>query len=207
MEDCIVGIPGEPETPALTAADAALDLKRCTFWGPVSCREVEASDCIFMSGLVAERTQTGCVRYSYLGPGSNVPRPFRCQPQLAIGAEADPATVEIIARRVRPLFESMDPAHPAYARLHTYGPEEIRRGGENRTEMGVFASLEEPLREDFLRGNLDDFLRAGLLPAFASKSPRRPYHESRHHSRFLSPGSSPAHSASSTRTRPDGRRF
>ncbi|HEU4678717.1 MAG TPA: hypothetical protein VFS35_04295, partial [Terrimicrobiaceae bacterium] len=71
----------------------------------------------------------------------------------------------------RPLFESIDPAHPAYARLHAQGPEEIRRGGENRTEMGVFASLEEPLREDFLRDNLDDFLRAGLFAGLRYETP------------------------------------
>ena len=121
---------------ALNAADAALDLKRSTFWGPVTCREVEASDCIFMREVTAERTQVGCVRFSYLAPGSNVPRPFRCQPQLAIGAETNPAAKEMIARRVRPLFESMNPAHPAYARLHAHGPEEIRRGGENRDRNG-----------------------------------------------------------------------
>lgn len=171
LEDCIVGIPNEPETPALTADEAALDLKRSTFWGEVTCREVEASDCIFMGGLTAQRTQTGCVRYSYLASGSNVPRPFRCQPQQAIGDETNPDTVETIARRVRPLFESIDPAHPAYARLHSQGPEEIRRGGENRTEMGVFVSLEEPLREDFLRGNLDDFLRAGLFAGLRYEIP------------------------------------
>ena len=50
IEDCIVGVPDAPETPALHAADAALDLRRSTFWGPVTGREVEASDCIFMHG-------------------------------------------------------------------------------------------------------------------------------------------------------------
>jgi len=171
VEDCIVGIPDEPETPALAAADAALDLARSTFWGPVGCREVEASDCIFMQGLAAERTQTGCVRYSYLGPGSDAPRPFRCQPQLSIGNETDPGSIEIIARRVRPLFESIEPTHPAYARLHAHGPQAIRRGGENQTEMGVFSGLEEPLREDFLRGNLEDFLRAGLVAGLRYEIP------------------------------------
>jgi hypothetical protein len=160
VEDCIGGIPDQPATPALNAAAALLDLQRCTFWGAVTCREIEASDCIFMSGASAERTQTGCVRFSYLGPGSHVPRPFRCQPQLA--GDDD---------RVRPLFESVDPTHPAYARLHRYSPDEIRHGGENRGEMGVFASLEEPLREDFLRAHLDDFLRAGLVAGIRYELP------------------------------------
>ena len=77
----------------------------------------------------------------------------------------------MIGRQVRPLFESIDPAHPAYARLHTHGPEEIRRGGENHTEMGAFAALETPLREDFLRGNLDEFLRAGLVAGLRYEMP------------------------------------
>jgi Phage tail protein (Tail_P2_I) len=171
VEDCIIGSSQVPETPAINAQDAALDLKRSTFWGPVACREVEASDCIFMRKVVVERTQVGCVRYSYLAPGSKVPRPFRCQPQLAIGAETNLAAREMIGRQVRPLFESIDPAHPAYARLHTHGPEEIRRGGENHTEMGAFAALETPLREDFLRGNLDEFLRAGLVAGLRYEMP------------------------------------
>ena len=171
VEDCIVGDTRNPQAPALNASEVALDLKRSTFWGSVTCREIEASDCIFMRELVVERTQVGCVRYSYLAPGSDVPRPFRCQPQLAIGSEMNPAVREMIARRIRPLFESTDPAHPAYARLHTHGPEEIHRGGENRTEMGVFATLETPLRENFLRGNLDDFLRAGLVAGLRYEIP------------------------------------
>ena len=50
-------------------------------------------------------------------------------------------------------------------------PQDIYRGAENRTEMGVFASLEAPLREDFLRGNLDDFLRAGLVAGLRYEMP------------------------------------
>lgn len=177
IEDSIVGLPAQPAAAAVEAPDADLALERSTFWGPLTCREVDASECIFMEAIVAERTQVGCVRYCYLAPGSSVPRPFRCQPSLAIqaeGAENDPALADTIAARVRPGFVSQDPAHPAYGRLSEGGPEEIRRGGENRREMGVFASLEEPLRADFLRGNQDEFLRAGLVAAIFPELPARP---------------------------------
>ncbi len=41
--------------------------------------------------------------------------------------------------------------------------------------MGVFASLEEPLRADFLRDNQDEFLRAGLAAAIFTELPRAPH--------------------------------
>lgn len=165
VEDSILGTPSDPEISAVEADGVATVVNRTTCWGSVSVRQIEASESIFMRPLVSERTQTGCVRYSWLAEGSVVPRPFRCQPSLAIreaGAEGDPAAAQQITLRVTPWFESPDPQNPGYARLAGSGPAEIRRGGENRREMGVFASLDEPLREDFLRNNLDQFLRAGL---------------------------------------------
>jgi hypothetical protein len=108
--------------------------------------------------------QLSCSRFEC---AETVPLPATASYRLRNGSSRHPNY-----RPARPPpFESMNPAHPSYARLHTSGPEEIYRGAENRTEMGVFASLEAPLREDFLRGNLDDFLRAGLVAGLQYEMP------------------------------------
>jgi hypothetical protein len=162
LTDCIVGDPTIAGHVALALPGVHLELERSTLFGSSHCREVNASECIFMDVLVAERTQAGCVRYCYLPTGSSAPHPFRCQPALARAAAATPALADAAELRVVPLFVSLDRAHPAFARLAHTGPDEIRRGGPEQSELGVFASVQEPLREDFLRATFDDFVRAGL---------------------------------------------
>lgn len=179
VQDAILGDPTTPASEALIAAETPAVIQRCTVWGPVSVRELQASEVLFLEPVLVARTQTGCVRYSYLAEGSQVPRPFRCQPHQAVAdanATGNPSLVHAISLRVIPLFASRDSAHPAYARLAAACPTEIRRGGENRREMGVFASLEEPLRLDFLRASLNDFLRAGLSAGIFQELPQPPVH-------------------------------
>ncbi len=63
-----------------------------------------------------ERLQEGCVRFSYVPPGSRVPRPYRCQP----ANEAD-------ALRVKPVFTSLRYSDAAYGQLGIHCPAEITR--------------------------------------------------------------------------------
>jgi hypothetical protein len=111
---------------------------------------------------------------------SEVPRRFRCQPDLALATAIDKARAEAsqkgitlsdteeqaIRARVRsvlkPLFESQQYGDPEYAQLERRCPVEIRTGGENGGEMGAFSFLEQPQREANLRGALTEYLRFGL---------------------------------------------
>ncbi|WP_437993255.1 hypothetical protein [Sorangium sp. So ce145] len=97
------------------------------------------------------RRQEGCVRFSYVPPGSRVPRRAHCQP----ASEAD-------AARVRPMLDSTRYGDPEYGRLSLKCPDEIRRGADDGSEMGVFHELYQPQREDHLRVRLDEYLRFGL---------------------------------------------
>ena len=99
----------------------------------------------------AERRQEGCVRFSYVPPGSRVPRRSHCQPAIA----AD-------AARVRPMFDSIRRGDPEYARLSLKCADEIRRGADDGSEMGAFCELTQPQREDHLRARLQEYLRFGL---------------------------------------------
>jgi hypothetical protein len=122
---------------------------RCTLLGETTARTIEGSECIFAGRLDVARRQTGCVRYSWLPPGSRAPRRFRCQPGDAGGA-------------VTPSFTSTTYGDPGYAQLTAATPPEIGRGGEYEGEMGAFAFLGQPRRLADLRTQLDEYLRLGL---------------------------------------------
>jgi len=73
---------------ALDAPGSAVDIQASTLFGGARVYSVRASNAIFMAPLRSERRQIGCVRFSYVPAGSRTPRRFRCQPDLALMAEA-----------------------------------------------------------------------------------------------------------------------
>jgi len=101
--------------------------------------------------IVAERLQDGCVRFSYVPPGSRLPRLHQCQP----------ATAEDAAR-IRPSFVSTRYGDAGYCRLTENCAIELRRGADDGSEIGVFHELYQPQREANLRTSLDEYLRFGL---------------------------------------------
>ncbi|HEX8119386.1 MAG TPA: hypothetical protein VF521_19060, partial [Pyrinomonadaceae bacterium] len=145
-------------------AGASLVVENSTVIGRVHCVTLEASNTIFLAGgdnastlppgppVKAARKQQGCVRFSYVPPGSQVPRRYQCQPEL--GARD--------IERVRPLFTSLVYGEPGYCQLSPRCPDEIRRGADDEAEMGAFHDLFQPQREANLRARLEEYLRFGL---------------------------------------------
>jgi hypothetical protein len=145
---------------AATATDVALE--RTTVLGSVGAGTVEASNSIFTAPLVAQRRQTGCVRFSYLADGSKTPRAFHCQPQLALTNITDPAQIAAIKGRIQPGFTSERYGDPGYCQIARNTADEIRTGADDRSEMGAFCSLKAPQREANLINSLNEYLRFGL---------------------------------------------
>ena len=175
VADSIVGT--DQGSPALSvdAPETALDLVRSSFFGGVLALSLSASDCIFAGGVQVLRRQTGCVRFSYVPPGSAAPRRYRCQPQLEVDTRvrqmqqsgvvtpAQAATVAAeVAAAVKPLFVSRDLGDAGYGQLELRCAVQIRTGAESGAEMGAFEFLRQPQREANLRGALDEYLRLGL---------------------------------------------
>lgn len=144
----------------------SLTLENTTVVGRVHTTRLEASNTIFLTRVapgnmwsppqslepvVAERTQEGCVRFSYIPPGSRVPRRFRCVP-----LEPDDDA------RVCPVFNSLRYGDAAYAQLSGHCAVEIRQGADDGAEMGAFHDLYQPQRVANLRTRLDEYLRFGL---------------------------------------------
>jgi hypothetical protein len=167
-----------------------MSLARATVFGRLTLQElVLASDVLFTEPVVAVRRHVGCVRFSYLPPGSRTPRRFRAQPDAAVelavrhalerrarerglvSAERfDPAERAAIAanerdrtlKRLEPRFTSTVFGEPGYAQLALDAAAELRTGAENGSELGAFSHLDEPRRRAQMRELLEEFLRFGL---------------------------------------------
>jgi hypothetical protein len=148
-----------------------------TILGEVSVRKVEeASNTIFTGVVKAQLTQDGCVRFCYIPGDSQVPRRFRCQPDLVIKKALDaaselqsplPDTVKDQVKAeirgwLKPAFTSDAYGNPGYTQLHLNCPEEIFKGAEDGSEMGVWRHLQQPHRLANLQVSLEEYLPAAM---------------------------------------------
>jgi hypothetical protein len=148
--------PGDDARAAVAVAGAglALTVTGSTVRGPIMVRTLAASSSILDGHAEAEHRQTGCVRYSYVQPGSTVPRKFRCVP--------DPAAPGPQQRAQAPAYAATDPGSPHYLALARYGPAGIAAGGEGGSEMGVHYHLYRPVRLAAVARLLDPYVPAGM---------------------------------------------
>ncbi|ULA61568.1 MAG: hypothetical protein LZF60_340108 [Nitrospira sp.] len=168
-------------------AGGVLSIVNSTVMGKVHTKRLDlASNTIFAAALAgddswshpvwSDQNQQGCCRFSFVPLNSIVPRRYRCQPDLAVEAallEADqpkgsltgPATQAITLAtqaRVRPAFTARRYGQAAYGQLAGSCPDEITRGADDESEMGVFHDVFAPQREDNLKIRLQEYLRFGL---------------------------------------------
>ena len=144
------GAPVTAASPALEAPGARLRLTGVTVRGGVIGRTLEASSCVLDGTTTIAHRQAGCVRYTALGPGSKVPRRFRCVP----ASEGEAAA--------RPVYVSTAPGAPSFLALASSCPVSIREGGEGGAEMGMHHHLDRPGRILAAAHLLPDFLPVGL---------------------------------------------
>jgi hypothetical protein len=114
----------------------------------VSNSIIRAASAASEAPLWSDRRQTGCVRFSYLPPGSVTPRQFEC--------------VEQVPQSPEPLFFSLQYGDPGYSKLLTSPPDAVRRGADDGGEMGAFHFVLAPLREDDLRVRLQEYVPVGM---------------------------------------------
>jgi hypothetical protein len=173
---------------ARETAGGALTIENSTIIGKVRTVELTlASNAIFVAALApsdtwtapvrSEKKQSGCVRFSYVPPGSLTPRRYRCQPDLEIATRIDVAEkaangpiskTQVNAIRADvlswlvPSFSSLRHGAPDYAQLRRSCPIQIRTGASDESEMGAFHDLFQPQRETNLKIRLGEYLRFGL---------------------------------------------
>jgi hypothetical protein len=168
MRDSVLGADGAAGE-ALTAAELATTLCNVTVLAASSMRELTGTNVVFTEPVTVTRRQSGCLRHSFVAPGSATPRTFRCQPALALAEAAEakggPLTEdEQAAARlaVHPVLTDVAADEPTYAMLHPLCPDAIRSGGEGDVEMGAFARAAFGIAVADLVALFDDYLPIAL---------------------------------------------
>jgi hypothetical protein len=161
------------EAPGWPVAHARLTVARSSVFGQVQGHAIDLAENSIFDGLIkVARRQWGCMRFCYVTPGSRTPRRYNCQPDLVEQAvKEDPematdaeeeAALQRERLRVRPQFNSVRYGTPTYCRLAETCSEEIKRGADDESEMGVFHDLFQPQREANLRVRLEEYTPAGM---------------------------------------------
>ncbi len=155
----VLGAPGCP------VAHACLNIVRSTVIGQIHVHAIELGEnCIFQGRIIVARRQKGCLRFSYVTPESRTPRRYRCQPDLVemlVEEAMGEATKHAERSRVRPQFNSVRYGQPSYCQLADCCADEIKRGADDESEMGVFHNLYQSQRFANLTTRLDEYLPAG----------------------------------------------
>lgn len=148
-----------PDLPdlALSFITGTTSLGRCTVIGPAYVHELEASECILEDVFVVDNTQNGCVRFSAWSSGSVIPRQYE--------------SVQIAADSM--LFTSHDYGQPGFAQLLENVDKAILSGAQGATisqgstdssEMGAFASQQNPIKKRSLLIKYQEYMPLGLTP-------------------------------------------
>src|SRR3546814_18105834 len=113
-----------------------------------------ASEVIFDGPVLCERRQTGCIRFSWLAPGSETPQRYRCQPDQrvadeieAAGGDALPqaqkdAIRDRVRRWLRPDYTSERYGQPAWRQLPPNDPAAVPRGAAAGSARGAPCPLD-----------------------------------------------------------------
>ena len=129
-----------------------LDIRRTTVLGTTAADIMTAEDSIFAGPVTARLPHRGLISYSYYPAGST-------PPPLVAGPLA--GSVVGSAQAAGPQFTSTRFGDAAYGQLAPTCPPEIAAGARLGGEMGVYNSLQQPLRAARLLNALDEMLPAG----------------------------------------------
>jgi hypothetical protein len=146
--------------PAIAMPSGRLTLRRATVFGEVAVEWLDASEALLTGYTNVTNTQDGCFRFSAVlerrnpfnpaSPHSRVPHPYESH----------------FIRDFDGTFTSRVFGDPGYAQLAAGAPAALLRGAENRSELGAFSGLMNPIKLDSLQAKVDEFAPFGLLPVY-----------------------------------------
>ena len=125
-------------------------MRRVTMLGVLDVNRLSASETLLTSVADVTDTQHGCFRFSSTPSGSRVPHPYESH---------------VIADSPS-LFVSRRFGDPGYLQLTNVAPEALQRGAEDRSEIGAYSSLRDPIRLDSLKQKVDEYSPFGTIPLY-----------------------------------------
>ena len=139
---------------ALQLVRGEVEMNRVTVFGQVDVNRLWASETLVTGVVDVTDTQEGCFRFSSAPTGSRLPRPYEAH------ILTDAAHI-ITSRRF---------GQPGFGQLSQTAPVALKRGAENGSEIGVFSSLNNPIKRDSLRIKIDEYMPFGLIPIFIEET-------------------------------------
>jgi hypothetical protein len=154
VRDSIVQSIDPQNVPAIDTDLGEVELQRVTVFGDVKVDTLFASEALIQGLVVVTDNQHGCFRFSATNgdPRRRLPPQF----QSHLLAPAVPNHV-FVSRRF---------GDPGYAQLSETAPASVTRGAENRSEIGAFSSLLDPIKLDDLGAKVGEFMPFGLVAQF-----------------------------------------
>jgi len=134
----------------------AAQLEHVTIVGDTKADSIQVSNSILTGKVDITHFETSCFRFSRFPQNTPVVRSYHSTSAV-------------------PIFVSLRPGHPGYLYLARHTSQEIRAGGEEGGEMGVFYTAEVPWRDQNVLSKLSEYLPAGLTPVTMHVLPRTPF--------------------------------
>ena len=161
------------DEPAISTRIGEVHLERCTVFGDVTVNRLYASEALIQGLVKVSDNQHGCFRFSAASesPAKRLPPQF--QAHLFAGGTPNH------------FFASRRFGDPDYAQLSETAPDVIVRGAENRTEMGAFSTLFNPIKLDDLKAKVNEFMPFGLIAPVHPRNLRITIMSAKDISRFL----------------------
>jgi hypothetical protein len=146
--------------PAISVPAGRVTTRRVTVFGEIEVEWLDASETLITGFTNVTNTQGGCFRFSAVlerqdplnpaSPHSRVPHSYESYFVMEFNA----------------VFISTIFGQPGYAQLTERAPEFLRRGAENKSEIGAFSGLLNPIKLDSLQAKVEEFAPFGLFPFY-----------------------------------------
>lgn len=158
IRDSIVHSIDAATSPAIETELRQVELQRVTVFGDVTVNRLFASEALIQGLVKVTDNQHGCFRFSATNddPQKRLPPQFESH----FFASAIP----------NHFFVSRRFGDPGYAQLSETAPESIIRGAENRSEIGAFSRLLNPIKLDDLKAKVNEFMPFALIAQYINET-------------------------------------
>jgi hypothetical protein len=158
IQDSIVHSIDPQNQPAIQMELGTVELRRVTVLGDVTVNRLDASEALIQGLVRVTNNQQGCFRFSAADehPQKRLPPQFESH-FFAPGIPNH-------------FFVSRRFGNPGYSQLSDSAPQELVRGAENRSEIGAFSSLLNPIKLEDLKAKVSEFMPFGLIAQFINET-------------------------------------